>query len=210
MIHIEPRGCYQLKDNENDLIPFNQFVLKPYEKNYKSMKIEKLNKSRFFYYQSLCYIGEEFIHTTMTWLNWMPHLRLLHIDTQMLSNLIPIINLSGTINQFSSLQRLVVYQRDDTLKDDTLTVINQLGVSSSLQDIFVRQYKLSNDNNFISNICQICRNMHRLETMTIDFAMSQSSFDCTMLEELTGTEKKNCRFECIYVSDRFIQLWIEK
>jgi hypothetical protein len=46
--------------------------------------------------------------------------------------------------------------------------------------------------------------------MTIDFAISQSSFDCTMLEELTGTEKKNCRFECIYVSDRFIQLWVEK
>jgi hypothetical protein len=31
-----------------------------------------------------------------------------------------------------------------------------------------------------------------------------------MLEELAGTEKKNCRFKCIYVSNRFIQLWLEK
>jgi hypothetical protein len=44
--------------------------------------------------------------------------------------------------------------------------------------------------------------------MTIKFANPYSLFDSTILEELDGTEKKNCQFECIYVSDSFIQFWL--
>jgi len=124
-------------------------------------------------------------------------------------------NLNGTINQFLSLQELIVYQLDNALHDDTLTIIARLGVSLSLQNICVEQYKMlncqsMNDNNFLLTICQICCNMHKLETMTIKFKSPHLLFDSTILEEFAGTEKKNCQFGCIYVSDRFIQFWLEK
>lgn len=146
----------------------------------------------------------------MTWLNWMPHLRSLRMDTQMLSKLIP-----TTIDQFSSLEKLMVYQVDNASNDDALSVIARLGVSSSLQDICIEQYKTLDfqsmiEDNFLLTIYQICRNMHKLETMTIEFTNPLSLFVRTMLEELAGTEKKNCQFECIYVSENFIQLWLEK
>jgi len=133
----------------------------------------------------------------------------------MLSKLVPTINLNGTIDRFSSLEKLIVYQLDDAPDDDTLTVIARLGVSSSLQNICVEQYKMLNfqsidDNNFLSTIFQICCSMHNLETMTIEFVNPHSLLDRTMLEELAGTEKKNCQFECIYVSDNFVQFWLEK
>ncbi|CAF1521593.1 unnamed protein product [Rotaria sordida] len=152
----------------------------------------------------------------MTWLSWMPYLRSVNIDTQMLLKLVPTINLNGTINRFSSLQELIVRQLDDIpLNEDTLTVIVRLGVSSSLRNIHIKQYKVLNsqsidDNNFLANVCQICCNMHKLETMTIEFANPHSLFDSTILEELAGIEKKNCQFECIYVSDNIIQFWLEK
>jgi hypothetical protein len=160
-------------------------------------------------------LGEELISPTMTWLSWMPHLRLLNIDTQMLLKLVPIINRSGTINRFSSLQELIVRQLDITLNEDTLTLIVRLGVSSSLRNILVKQYKVLNsqsidDNHFISNICQICCNMYKLETMTIKFTNSHSLIDSTIFEEIAGIEKKNCQFECIYLSDNIIQFWLEK
>jgi len=160
-------------------------------------------------------IGEGLVSNTMTWLDWMPHLRSLTIDAQMLLKLISTLNLNGTINRFSSLQELIVRQLDLVQDDDTLTAIVQSGTSSSLQNIHVQQYKMLNsqsinDDNFLLTIFQICYNMHKLETMTIEFANSYSLLDCTILEELGDTEKKNCQFECIYVSDSFIQLWLEK
>jgi hypothetical protein len=161
------------------------------------------------------FVGEELISTTMTWLNWMPHLRLLDIDTQMLLKLESTINLNDTINQFSSLQKLVVRQLDNTADDDTLTVIARLGVSSSLKNICVQQYRMLNfqsihDNNFLLTIFQICCNMYKLETMTIEFVNPHSLLESIMLEELAGTEEKDCQFECIYVSDNFVQFWLEK
>ncbi len=160
-------------------------------------------------------LGEELISTTMTWLNWMPHLRSLNIDTQMLLKLVPTINLNGTINRFSSLQELIVRQLDIALNEDTLTVIVRLGVSSSLRNIHIKQYKVFNsqsidDNGFVSTVCQICCNMYKLETMTIGFGNPHSLFDSTILEEFADIETKNCRSECIYVSENIIQFWLEK
>jgi hypothetical protein len=160
-------------------------------------------------------LGEELIIPTMTWLSCMPHLRLLDIDTQMLLKLVPKINLSGTINRFSSLQELYVRQLDIALNEDTLTVIVRLSVSSSLRNINVQQYKVLNsqsidDNHFLSTVCRICCNMYKLETMTIQFANPHSLIDSIIFEELTGIENKNCQFECIYLSDNIIQFWLEK
>jgi hypothetical protein len=161
------------------------------------------------------YVGEELINTTLTWLNWIPHLRWWCIDAQMLLKIVPTINLNGTIDQFSSLERLIVHQLDNTSSDDTLIIIAQLGVSSSLKSIFVEQYKMVSsqvmkDNNLLLAICQICCNMHKLEAMTIQFESPHSLLENKMLEELAGTEKKNCQFECIYVSDNIVQFWLEK
>jgi len=133
----------------------------------------------------------------------------------MLLKLVSTSNLNRTIDRFSSLQELIVRQQDIALDEDTLNVIAQLGVSSSLKNICVEQYKIldgqsMSDNNFLLNICQICCNMHKLETMTIEFLNPHSLFDSTILEELAGTEKKNWQVECIYVSDSFVQFWLEK
>jgi hypothetical protein len=85
----------------------------------------------------MCCVGEELINTTMIWFNWIPHLRLLRIGTQMLLKLVLRINLNGTINQFSSLQKVIVYQPDNIPDDDTLTAITRLGMLSSLQYTFM-------------------------------------------------------------------------
>ncbi|CAF0756415.1 unnamed protein product [Adineta steineri] len=189
-----PRTFYQLEQNKNHLVEYDQLELVPFIQNHSR---------------------EELISTTMTWLNWMPHLRLLNIDTQMLLKLVPTINHSGTINRFSSLEELIVRQLDIPLDEDTLSVIVQLNTSSSLRDIRIIEYKELDsqsiyNNKFVSNICQICCNMNKLETMTIRFKNPHSLFESTVIEELAGVEKKNCRSECIYVSDDTIQFWLEK
>ena len=101
------------------------------------------------------------------------------------------------------------------MEDDTLKVLLRLGVSSTLRNIRIKNYKLLNsesinDDNFVSPICQICYNMCKLETITIHFAPPQLLPDSTILEELAGAEKKSCQSEYIYVSDDFIQFWLDK
>jgi len=151
----------------------------------------------------------------MIWLNWMPHIRLLNVDTQMLLTLTPTIKLNGTINRFSSLEDLIVRHPDIVPDDDTLTVIAQLGMSSTLRNICVHQYKIVNfqsidESNFVSNVSQICDNMCKLETLKIKFANPHSLFDSAVLEELIINEERNCQYECIYVSEDFIEFWLEK
>ncbi|CAF2568461.1 unnamed protein product [Rotaria sp. Silwood2] len=200
---------YQL----NDLVPM--LFAKPHQVSVKIGQNETLRSSFMALLKQGTYRGEELINTTMSWFNWMPHLRLLRIDSQMLLKLVPTINLTGTIDQFSSLEKLIVDELNNTPDDDTLNTIARLGVSSSLKTIYVHEYIMLNfqsidDNNFLLTICQICCNMHKLETMTIKFASSHLLSNSIMLEELAGTEKKNCQFECIYVSDSFIQFWLDK
>jgi hypothetical protein len=151
----------------------------------------------------------------MIWLNWMPHVRTLDLDTQMLLKLVPTIKLNGTINRFSCLEQLIVRQLDIDPDDDTLTVIAQLGMSSTLRNICVKQYQILHfqsieESNFVSNVSQICYDMCKLETLTIGFANPHSLFDSPILEELTVNEERNCQYECIYVSENFIQFWLEK
>jgi hypothetical protein len=59
----------------------------------------------------------------MTWLNWMPHLQSLRTDTQMSLKFVSTISLNGTIDRFSSLEKLIVYQLDNAPDNNTLTVI---------------------------------------------------------------------------------------
>ncbi|CAF1466085.1 unnamed protein product, partial [Rotaria sordida] len=176
---------YQL----NDLVPM--LFAKPYQVSVKIGQNETLSSSFVALLKQGTYRGEELINTTMTWLNWMPHLRLLRIDSQMLLKLVQTINLSDKIDQFSSLEKLVVDQLNNTPDDDddTLNTIARLGVSLSLQAIYLQEYKMLHfqsidDNNFLLTICQICCNMHKLETMTIKFASPNSLSNSTMVEKL--------------------------
>lgn len=151
----------------------------------------------------------------MVWLDWMSHLRLLAIDVQMLLKLLPKINLNGTMKKFVFLEELIIRQLDIPLEEDTLSVAAQLGASSSLRYLSVYQYKTLNsqpiDNNtFASTLCQICSNMCKLETFTIGFVNEHSFSDDFIFDELTGTEKKNCQLECIHVSEKYIQFWLER
>jgi hypothetical protein len=151
----------------------------------------------------------------MIWLDWMPHIRSLKVDTQILLKLTPTIKLNGTINRFSSLETLIVDHPNTIPDDDTLTAIAQLGMSSSLRDIHVYNYKILHsqsidESNFVSNVSQIIYNMCKLETLTIEFATPHSLFDSTTLEELTFNEERTCQHECIYVSEDTIQFWLER
>jgi hypothetical protein len=154
-------------------------------------------------------IGEELIDSTMTWLNWMPHLRSLDIDTRLLLKIIPIINMNGTIERFASLEELIVRQLDHFAEDDAVEIISQLGQSSSLKDVRVEQSRTPNSEQ-LPIICQICSNLKRLETFTIQWKIALTSFNRSILKRLFGIEGKNCRFEYIHISETFLQLWIEK
>jgi hypothetical protein len=40
-IHIQPRGCYRLEQDENNMLPFDEFILTPYYNSQKSKYIYK-------------------------------------------------------------------------------------------------------------------------------------------------------------------------
>jgi hypothetical protein len=154
-------------------------------------------------------IGEELMDSTMTWLEWMPHVRSLDIDTRMLLKIIPIINANGTIERFASLEELIVRHRDHFDEDNAVEIIAQLDQSSSLKDVRVEQSRTLNSEQ-LPIICQICFNLKRLETFTIQWKIALTSFNCSALKAFFGVGKKNCRFEYVHVSENFFQLWIEK
>ena len=212
-IKVRPCGPYQIEEHHDKLINFDQLYVLPHRqiRTSKNANEKRISIERISYID----LGEEFVSSTMIWLDWMPHLRLLVIDAQMLLKLLPRINLNNTMKKFVFLEELIIHQLDIPLEEDALSIVVQLGVLSSLRYLSVSQYKTLNsqpiDNNtFASTLCQICLNMCKLETFTIGFVNEHSFSDDFIFDELTGTEKKNCQLECIYVSDKYIQFWFER
>ncbi len=80
----------------------------------------------------------------------------------------------------------------------------------SIHKYKILHFQSIDESNFVSNVSQICYNMYKLETLTIKFANPHSLFDSPILEELIIKEERNCKYECIYVSEDFIQFWLER
>ena len=215
-ISLQPCSVYQVEGNEAKLLTFDRLQVIPLAKNYLSMNNSRWHQHSLLSQREvtdsffpLLFIGEELIDSTTTWLEWMPHLRSLDIDTRMLLKIMPLINQNGTSGRFLSLEELIVRQLDHFAEDDAVEIIAQLGELSSLKDVHIEQPRVPKDKH-LTIICQICSNLKRLETLKIEWKPSLFSFNRPALKKLFGPETKNCRLEYIHVSENFLQLWIEK
>jgi hypothetical protein len=146
------------------------------------------------------------MNTTMTWLTWIPHTRVLNIDNELLFQLS---TSNFNVGQLLSLQILIIHQTNHSLTNEPLTVLNRLGRSSSLRSINVKQYRMNSQltiNDLFLILSQMHRNLCGLKLMTIDFD-KDALFNLEMMENLTDVQKKNCHLEYFHASCNYIELW---
>lgn len=159
-----------------------------------------------YFFNWILFQGNGFVNTTISWLTWMPHIRILDIDNELLSELI--LN-NFSIDQFLILEILIVRQLNNSLNNELLTIVNCLGRSSSLQTIYLQQYRtcfnLTIDNLYLL-LHQISHKLYRLKVITIEFHQD-TLFDSQILEKLTDIQKKNCYLDYIYFSKTYIELY---
>jgi len=155
------------------------------------------------------FLGDGFINTTMTWLSWMPHIRILNIDNELLLQL-SINNIN--IDRFLSLEILIVRQTNNSLSNEPLTIITCLGTSSSLHTIHLQQYRANSQltaDDLLLVLHKICQNLYGLKIMTIEFH-KDALFNIEILDEFTDIQKKNCHLEYIHISNAYIELWFSQ
>ena len=155
------------------------------------------------------FLGDGSIITTITWLNWMPHVRILNVDTDLLLQLI-VNNIN--IDRFSSLEVLIVRQTKNCTIAEPLAIVTRAGASSSMRTVHLQHYRANSQfttNDSLLAIHQICQNMCRLKVMTIEFS-TDGLFNSETLEKVTEIQKKNCRLEYIHVSNVYIELWFDQ
>ena len=152
------------------------------------------------------HIGTGFADTAITWLGWVPYIRSLDIDTQILLQL----TAHGfRIDRFLSLQAITVRQNDDDdTSEEPLVHVHRLGVSSSLRSIYLHGYKLVVDD-FVFRISQICQDMCKLKVMTIEFSNKASNVQA-MLSNSIGAENKDFGLEHIHISSSYVQLLLKR
>jgi hypothetical protein len=135
----------------------------------------------------------------------MPHIRILDIDNELLSQLI--LN-NFNIDQFLFLQILIIRQLNNSINNQLLTIVNRLEKSSSLDTIHLKQYRitlhLSIDDLYVL-LHEIYHNLYRLKLMIIQFHQD-TSFDSQILEKLTDIQKKNSYLDYIHFSNTYIEL----
>jgi len=155
------------------------------------------------------FLGDGFINTTITWFTWMPHIRILNIDNELLSQL----NINNiNIDQFLSLEILIVRQTNNSLSNEPLTIITCLGTSSSLNTIHLQQYKANSQltaGDLLLVLDKICHNLYELKILTIEFH-KDALFNIEILEKFTDIQKKNCHLEYIHISNAYIELWFRQ
>jgi len=136
----------------------------------------------------------------------MPHIRILNIDNELLSQLI--LNNINT-DQFLFLEILIIRQLNNSLNNELLTIVNRLGKSSSLHTIYLQEYRtslhLTIDDLYLL-LHEISHNFYRLKVMIIEFHQD-TLFDTQILEKLTDIQKKNCHLDYIYFSNTYIELF---
>jgi len=135
----------------------------------------------------------------------MPHIRILNIDNELLSQ--RILNNINT-DQFLFLEILIIRQLNNSLNNELLTIVNRLGKSSSLHTIYLQKYRISLHliiNDLYLLLHEIYQNFYRLKVMIIEFH-EDTLFDSQILEQLTDIQKKNCYLNYIHFSNTYIEL----
>ncbi len=141
----------------------------------------------------------------MTWLTWMPHIRILDIDNELLSQLI--LN-NFRLEKYLFLEILIIHQLNNSVKNELLTIVNHLGRSSSIHTIHLQKYRISlhlTIDDLYLLLYEISHNFHRLKVMIIEFHQD-TPFDGQILEKLTDIQKKNCYLDYIHISNTYIEL----
>ncbi|CAF0977409.1 unnamed protein product [Adineta steineri] len=187
-IRIIPYGIYHLEHNDHNLMPFDILEIIGCYGNQPSIVFGGL------------------VNTTITWLNWMPHIRILNIDNELLLHLC-INNIN--INRFLSLELLIIRQINNSQLYEALSIISSLGSSSSLHTIHLQQYGSNyrfTADDLLLILNQIRHNLSRLKIMTIEFH-KDALFNIEILDKLTDIQKKNCHLEYIHISNAYIELW---
>ncbi|UJR38788.1 hypothetical protein I4U23_031453 [Adineta vaga] len=190
-ILIKPKGIYQMEYDDDDNSLLTQFNILEIRKRYE-------NRS-----------SDIFVNTTIKWINWMPHIRMLNIDNELLSQLI--LN-NFNIEQFLFLEILIVRQLNNSLNNELLTIINRLGRSSSLCTIHLQQYRIDLQltiNDLYLLLYVISYHFSRFKVITIEFH-PDTLFDNHILDELTDIQKKNCQLDYLYHSKTYIELCIAR
>ncbi|CAF0889628.1 unnamed protein product [Adineta steineri] len=192
-IRIIPYGIYHLEhNNDHNLMPFDTLEIIGCYRN-QSIDIN-------------LFVVDGFINTTITWLNWMPHIRILNIDNERLLHLC-INNIN--INRFLSLELLIIHQINNSQLYEALSIISSLGSSSSLHTIHLQQYGSNYQftaDDLLLILNQIRHNLSGLKIMTIEFH-KDAIFNIEILDKLTDIQKKNCHLEYIHISNAYIELW---
>ncbi|CAF0876168.1 unnamed protein product [Adineta steineri] len=192
-IRIIPYGIYHLEhNNDHNLMPFDTLEIIGCYRN-QSIDIN-------------LFVVDGFINTTITWLNWMPHIRILNIDNERLLHLC-INNIN--INRFLSLELLIIHQINNSQLYEALSIISSLGSSSSLHTIHLQQYGSNyrfTADDLLLILNQIRHNLSGLKIMTIEFH-KDAIFNIEILDKLTDIQKKNCHLEYIHISNAYIELW---
>ncbi|CAF4151252.1 unnamed protein product, partial [Adineta steineri] len=191
-IRIIPYGIYHLEHNDHNLMPFDTLeIIGCYENQSIDVNL---------------FVVDGFINTTITWLNWMPHIRILNIDNERLLHLC-INNIN--INRFLSLELLIIHQINNSQLYEALSIISSLGSSSSLHTIHLQQYGSNyrfTADDLLLILNQIRHNLSGLKIMTIEFH-KDAIFNIEILDKLTDIQKKNCHLEYIHISNAYIELW---
>lgn len=150
-------------------------------------------------------LADQLVNTTISWMNWMPHIRVLNIEHELLSQL-TVNNIS--VHQFVSLEVLVLRQIESTSSNEPLTVLSRVGTSSSLHVIHLQQYRAGSHLSAVDLqlvFHQICHNLSRLQLMTIEFH-PDALFDNQILDRFTDMQKKNSQLDYISVSNTYMEL----
>ncbi len=168
------------------------------------MKINQVIHIEYFF-NLILFQGDEFVNTTINWLTWMPHIRILDIDNELLSQLI--LN-NFRLEKLLFLEILIIHQLNNSLNNQLLTIVNRLGRSSSIHTIHLQEYRISlhlTIDDLYLLLHEIFHNFHRLKVMIIEFHQD-TPFDSQILEKLTDIQKKNSYLDYIHISNTYIEL----
>ena len=153
-----------------------------------------------------CVSAVEYVDATMTWLSWISQIRILNIDNELLFQLI---NHHFSIDQLSSIEILIIRQETHSIANDSLSVVNRLGKSSSLHTINIKQYRMNTEitmNDLFLALSKVHHNLCGLKTMTIDFD-KDIPLNVEIIDNLTDVQKENCRLEYFHATKCYVELW---
>ncbi|CAF1414909.1 unnamed protein product [Adineta ricciae] len=184
-ISIKACGPYQLEKVNRNMFQFDTVEMKRFEEDQTA---------------------GEYVDATMTWLSWMSQIRVLNIDNELLFQLT---NHNFRIDQLLSIEILIIRQITHSVGNDSLSIVNRLGKSSSLHTINIKKYQLNAEltmNDLLLVVSKMHHDLSALKMMTIDFD-KDVPFGVETIDNLTVVQKENCRLEYFHATNCYVELW---